>query len=364
MKLTVKKQDLNKCVSTVEKAISPKNINQILYGFLLLVDDEGLTLRATNLEVSIECSVDAKVEEKGRVVVNSKIFSDIARKMPGEEVTFELRGTTMHIESGKVKFDIITQAGSDFPTFPPTDGEITMKISSENLRKGIDRAIVSTIMDETRPTLSGVLFEMKEGHVNFVALDGYRLSVAGFDTEVHAEKNVIVPASSLKELLKILPEETEVTIRVTNSNILFAFDRTLLFSRLILGNFFDYRSILAKEFKYAVKVKKSALRDSVERAAILNRDGKAGTIRLIFSPLEMRIEQKSEFGDVVDVIEAEDAPSNLVIGFNSRYILQGLTNFQSEYIHMKLIDAVNPCVINDTEDDSHLYLVLPVRLAQ
>ncbi len=363
MKLTVKKQDLNRCVSTVEKAISPKNINQILYGFLILVD-EGLTLRATNLEVSIESSVEAKVEEKGRTVVNSKIFSDIARKMPEEEVSIELHGTTMHIQSGKVKFDIVTQAGSDFPTFPPTDGETAMKISSEDLRKGIERAVISTVMDETRPTLSGVLFEMKEGHVNFVALDGYRLSVAGFDAASSVEKNAIVPASSLKELLKILPEETEVSIRLSNSNILFSFAHTFFFSRLIQGNFFDYRSILAKDFAHKVKVKKSAFRDSVERAAILNHDGKAGTLRLIFSPLEMRIEQKSEFGDVVDVIEAEEAPNNLVIGFNSRYLLQGLANFQSEYIYLSLIDAINPCIINDTEDDSHLYLVLPVRLAQ
>lgn len=363
MEIKIKKNELVQGVNYAEKAISSKNINRILYGFYLSTDN-NLTIKATDLEISIETVVDCEVLKKGDIVVNSAYFSDIVRRLPEDEVFLNCEGNILHIESGYAKFELMILESEEYPKFPDIKDSEYFEIDCKNFKRAIEMTHVYTSIDDSRPTLKGVYFDIKDKLITFVGLDGYRLAYYTADISNNMDKSLIVPANSLRELVKILPEEGNIKVIPSLNHIVFSFGSTVVYSRLIQGNYFDYGKILNKDFTNRATINKNLLKSAVERASIMNREGQTQAVRFTFNNDELLVELKGKHGDMNDKISIKSETEDLKIGFNPKFLLQALSFFKNEEVYMDFIDSLNPCIFRDPEDSAFLHLILPVRLGQ
>lgn len=361
MNIIVDKKTLHGAVSIVEKAVSSKNINRILYGIYLSADD-GLTLKATDLDISIESKIEANVIEKGDIVLNSAMFADIVRKLPVDEVSMKKEGNLVRIYSGDVKFDLNVLSGEEFPDFPTVNSDEIIILDSQSLKTAYNMTVGYTSQDDTRPTLKGILMEFVDNKLIFVGLDGYRLCKYTIKDVKNEEKKIIVPAKTIRELIKILPDEGEIEVASSLNHIVFKFDGNTIYSRLIQGNYFDYDRILSKNFTEKALMDKAAFRNAVERANIMNRDGENQAARFSFSRDELVVELKGRYGDMIDKIPIKTETGDLTIGFNPRFILNALLFFEDEVL-MEFIDPLSPAILTDPSNDSFVHLILPVRLS-
>lgn len=359
MKIKIQKKDLEKGINIAEKAISQRNIQQALSCFHLIVKD-NLTIYAMNNEIRIETNIPCEVLEKGEVLINANIFSGIIKKMGGNEIDIELKDNSIFIKSLDTNFRLQREV-YDFPLSPKIDGQISYKISAKDLKKAIQTTLVSVVDDEVRPILRGIFMEVNKG-INFVSLDGYRLSLISFDLDTDYVGSVIFPASSARELIKIINDEEDIEVYNTTDGIFFKFDDTIFFSRLIAGNFFDYKSMISKDSKYKIEVSQEDFKKSLERAMILKRDNEPQGVILTFNDNEMLLDNQTEMGGFNDFLATKGDGEGLKIKFNTQYLLQGLSQFDSSYVRLFLDGSLKPMIIKNLEDDRELYLVLPTRL--
>ena len=207
--------------------------------------------------------------------------------------------------------------------------------------------------------------EISNGQISFVALDGYRLALKKLPTNSDLSTKAIILGRSLNELNKILEDtEEDLKINIASGHIVFNLGDTIVYSRLLEGQFFNYRDIIRDDHKTRVIVNRKQLQDSLERASLLAKEEKANLVKLNVSDNRVVIRSNSEIGNVYEEIESIQNGDNLNIAFNSRYLLEGIKVIDTERIELNFMGSLNPCIINGVEDDSYIYLVLPVRLAQ
>jgi DNA polymerase-3 subunit beta len=366
LKIKVNQKDLSKAINTVQKAITSRTTLPILNGILLETKNNKLKLTATDLEIGIESYVDCEIIEEGSVVIASRIFGEIVRKLPNLDINIEVNSDNhVHINCGNSNFNLIGQPGIEYPELPKINDDISFKIPKDLLKNMIRQTIFAAAQDEIKPILTGALLEVNNEEAVLVALDGYRLAVK--NTAINCNKNikVVIPSKTLNEVNKILEDDdNEISIKFTTSHVLFDLGESVIISRLLEGEFINYKDIIRNEYKSKVKVKTKDIQDSIERASLLAREGKNNLIKFNISDEGMLISSNSEIGDVVENINIELEGNDLRIGFNSKYILDALRVIDSEEIYMYLVSSVNPCIIKPVDDDSYTYLVLPVRLIE
>lgn len=362
MNLKIDKKTLQSAVSIVEKAVSSRNINRILFGIYLYASGNNLILRATDLDISIESKIDAEVMEEGEIVLNSAMFADIVRKLPSDEILIKREGNLVKIFSGDVKFDLNILSDEEFPDFPVVNSDEFIYIDSLILKNAYNMTVGYTSQDDTRPTLKGILMEFINNNLIFVGLDGYRLCKFTIPDVKFTERKIIVPAKTIKELIKILPDEGEIEIASSLNHIVFRFNGNTVYSKLIQGNYFDYNRILSKNFSEKALMDKGAFRNAVERANIMNRDGENQAARFSFNKDELLVELKGKYGEMVDKIPIKTDTEDLTIGFNPKFILNAIGFFEDE-VMMEFIDPLSPAIFTDPSNDSFVHLILPVRLS-
>jgi len=364
MKFKVEQKDIAKHINIAQKGISTRSTLQILDGILLEAKNDKLKLTATDLEISIETYLDAVIEEGGKIVLNSKIFGDIVKKLPNDLIEFDIKDNKVNIKCQNVEFNIIGNPGEDYPNLPITMEENSFKISKDLFKTAIRQTVFATTQDETRPSLTGVLLEMEDGYINFVSLDGYRLALKRVKTNYTLDNKIIIPGRTLNELNKILEDtEDDLSISISQGQIIFNIGNTLMYSKLLEGQFFNYRDIMRSDHNTSIRVSRSGFQSALERASLLAKEEKANLIKLSITNGEVVIKSNSEMGDVYEEVPAKSKGEDLNIAFNSRYILEGIKIINSNEIVLNFIGSLNPCIINAADDDNYTYLVLPVRLA-
>ncbi len=365
MKLKVNQKDLSQSINIVQKGISSKTTFPILNGILIETKNNKLNLTGTDLEIGIETNIDSDIFEEGSVVIISKIFGDLVRKLPNLPVEIEVKeDNNMHINCGNSKFKIIGQSSIEYPELPKILDEISFNIPKDLLKTMIKQTIFATAQNETRPILTGALLEVKNNQVSFVALDGYRLALKKIPIECQNEIKVVIPGKTLNELSKILDDsDSNITIKFTSSHILFDLGNTSIISRLIEGQFLNYNDIIRDEYKSKIKVKTRYIQQSIERASLLAREGVNNMVVLDISDEKLVITSNSEIGNIHEEIPIELEGNDLKIAFNSKYILDGLKVIDSEEIEIKFVSNVSPCIMKPIGDETYTYLVVPVRLA-
>lgn len=364
MIFTCEKQKILEGISIVQKAITGKSTNPILEGIYINTNKSTLTLIGSDMDVSIQTSVDATIIEEGSIVIDAKIFGEIIRKLPNSTIKIEtIENQLLKITCEKSVFDVVYMNTSEFPELPEINENLTISVNQNILKNMIKGTSFAIAQDETRPILQGILFEVKNKNLNLVALDGYRLAIRNefLDTDINME--VVIPGKTLNEVSKILEDVDDiVNITFTNNHILFNLEKTKIISRLLEGKFINYNSLLPQEHKLLVNINRQELQNAIERASLMAKDGNTNLIKLDLQQDNLIITSNSQLGKVREEISIKLQGEDIQIAFNSKYLLDVLKNVEADEVIMKMTSGISPCVIEEKNNENAKYLVLPVRL--
>ncbi len=367
MLIVCNRNDLLKAVGIVSKAVSVRTTMPILEDILLEGAGSTLTLLGNDLEMGIQTSIEAVVRNEGSVAVNARMFGEIIRRLPDEDVKIETTDDShMTIECARSKFTIGTLSGKDFPRLPEIKKEQEILINQAVLRDMISNTIFSIAPENSgRPVLTGELFDVRGGYLYIVAVDGFRISMKRTKVNSTQEFKVTVPGKALSEINKILETEEEslATMVFTGKHAMFIMNNTIVLTRLLEGTFLNYERNLAMEFKTKISVKKKDLLDSVDRAALISRESKNSPIRLEVEKDKIVITSNAETGTAREEVEinmTEGEP--LTIAFNPKYYMDALKAISDEDITINFSSSLTPCIIQAAEGNDYQYFILPIRL--
>ncbi len=365
MNFKIPQNELSKCINIVQKGISNRTTLPILEGILIKATNGILELTATDLELGIKVTTKCEILEEGSVVITSKIFGDIIKKLPNSIVIIDVDSNkNMIIDCENSHFNITGQSSEEYPSLPEVEDEIQLQIPKDLLKTMIKQTIFSIAQDETRPILTGELLEIENNKAALVALDGYRLALKNIPINCKKDTSLVIPGKTLNELLKILDDDdSNVIIKASSNHILFDLGHTVITSTLLEGQFLNYKDIIRNEYNSKVKVKTKLIQESIERASLLAREGRNNLVKLDITDETLSVMSNSDIGNVHEEIAIELEGNDIKIAFNSKYILDALKIIESEEIIMKFVSNVNPCIITPNNDNTYIYLVLPVRVA-
>lgn len=368
MKFTCNQQILTKALNTVSKAVTSRTTIPILKGILLEVNpDNTLTLSASDLDLSIEKTIEVVTEEAGSIVVSARLFSDIVRKLPNEEIQIEEQeNNTIVIKCLASEFTIVGQPADEFPNIGEINEENKIVLEKDILKEMIKKTSFAASIDESKGIIVGVLIEMEEESLNMVALDGFRMAITRQAMKNEESKKIIIAARILNEINKIISENedsNEIYFILDDKKAVFLLDETKIVLRLLEGDFIKYNDILPKEHKCRLTVNRSELTNSIERASLLAKEGKNNLIKMSIFRDKIIITSRSEEGNVKEEVFVEKEGTDLDIGFNSKYVLDVLKAVSDESLVMEFNTGVSPCLIKPVEGKDYEYLVLPVRIS-
>lgn len=364
MKFICEKSILQDAISTVQKAVTGKSTMPILEGIFIQANDNKLILTGSDKDLSIETTITANVEESGNIVVDSKLFGDIIRKLPNDNIhIYTNDNNTIDIVCRNSSSTLIYMNSGDYPELPEINEDIPILISQKILKNMIKGTLFATAQDETRPILMGVDFEIKDKNLNMVALDGFRLALVSEYTDNDSNINAVIPGKTLSEVSKILSDEDkEINITFTQNQILFRIDETKIISRLLEGEFIKYNSIIPNEYKSKITVKRDQILESIERASLMAKEGNNNLIKFNIEDEIMVITSNSQLGKAREEISIILQGEPIQIAFNSKYLIDVFKIMEEEEVEMEFTTSVSPCIIKNKENKNSTYLVLPVRL--
>lgn len=364
MKFICEKQKLQEGILITQKAITGRSTMPILEGIYIDATKEGLTLIGSDMDLSIETKVEATTIEEGKVVIDSKIFGEIIRKLPNSDIQIEIiENDTVQISCEKSIFNVVCMNAEDYPSLTHIDEDKFIEVPQNILKNMIKSTSFAIAQDETRPILQGILFEVKNKTLNLVALDGYRLAIKSEYLDCDMDMEVVIPGKTLNEVSKIL-EDVDSIVKITfnNNHILFNLEHTKIVSRLLEGKFVNYNSLLPQEHKLVLTVNRQELQNGIERASLMAKEGNSNLIKLDIQDESIIITSNSQLGKVREEVSANLQGDKIQIAFNSRYLLDVLKNMEDDEIIIEMTSSVSPCVIKSEQVESYKYLVLPVRL--
>lgn len=370
MKFSCSQQTLSKSLNIVSKAVTARTTIPILKGILLKVNSDGtLTMSASDLDLGIEKIFEVENSEEGEIVVQAKLFGDIIRKLPNDVITIEDVDGNVVIKCSNSEFNIVGSPSDEFPKLTLSENEGSRIVfEKETLKDMIRKTSFAASIDESRGVITGILVEIKENSLNMVALDGFRMAVARQSMKNGKEENIIIPAKIFNEIAKIISEkegenETETAdLYMNEKRAVFIIDDTKVVLRLLDGEFVKYEDILPKESQTRVILNRNDFLESIERASLLAKVGKNNLIKLDIKSNNIEITSKSEEGNVKEDVIISKEGNDLVIGFNSKYLIDALKVIDDEEINLLFNSSVSPCLIRPVSGDEYEYLVLPVRI--
>jgi DNA polymerase-3 subunit beta len=364
MNFTCEKLVLQEGISTTQKAVTGKTTMPILNGILIKAVRNQLILTGSDMDLSIETKVNASINEEGSLVIDSKLFGEIIRKLPNDLIHIKtIDNNSIEILCQKSRFTLIHMNTEEFPKLPNINENMIFSIPQKVLKHMIRGIIFATAQDDTRPVLTGILFEIKNNKLNLVALDGYRLALRAENLNTENTINAVIPGKTLSEISKILDDNNEnVNITFTPNHILFNLGDTKVISTLLQGEFIKYNSIIPEEYNSRIIVKRAELLNCIERASLMAKDGNTNLVKLSIEDENIIITSNSQLGMVREEINVILQGEGLQIAFNSKYLIDVLKIMDEEEIIIEFSSSVSPCIIKNKEINNCTYLILPVRL--
>jgi DNA polymerase-3 subunit beta len=363
LRITCTKEEFVQGLSVVGRAVSTRTSIQILSGILLEAAGGELRLAATDMELSLRAAVPARVEGDGAVVLPGRTLVDIARLLPGDDVTIEHRAaeSVVHVASGSASYTLHTYNAEDFPRLPELDDAQTFSVDREALLETIARVARAASRDEARPVLTGVLVQFTGDKLVMAATDSYRLAVKETALSSPApELEAIVPSRALQELSRVAGDGDEIAVGVQENQVLFSVGGVWLTTRRIDGQFPNYRQLLPETFEHELTVARGELLDVVRRAAVMIQ--RATPLQLRFADGEVTVVARThEVGESKESMPVAYNGEPLEIGFNAEFLREGLESVEGDDVRLKLISPLRPTVLTD-EGEDFTYLVMPIRL--
>lgn len=364
MKFVCRKDSLLEAVNNVGRAVSGKSIHPSLEGIYLKAGPNFLFLAGYDLELGITTQIEADVSEPGSIVLSAKLFGDIVRKLPSDEVTVDVdEKLNVYIQSGSSDFHILGISSSEYPELPSVDDGAGVTVPQNILLSMIRQTIFAVAQSDARPVHKGILFEIKDGVLKLVAVDGSRLALRSENINNSEEMSFVIPGKTLIEVMKLLEdEENTVTLAVGRRHVVMEINGYAVISRLLEGEFLAYQKAIPDSAKTTIRVNTRDMINAVERAALVINDYLKSPLVCQFNDGKVRLSCSTSMGSVNDEFTAKMDGDSEEMGFNSRYILDALRNCECDEIRIELNGALSPMKILPVEGDNFLFLVLPVRL--
>ena len=363
MKIVCSKTNLLNGVNIVSKAVPSKTTMSILECILIDASKGEIKLTANDMELGIETVIDGEIMEKGIIALDAKIFQEMVRKLPDNDVTIETDSTyKATITCEKAKFNIVGKSGEDFSYLPQIERSESIIVSQFTLKEIIRQTIFSIADNFTNKILTGELFEINEDVLKVVSSDGLRVSLRKIHLKnSYPAKKVIVPGKTLSEISKILTGdvESDVNIFFTDKHILFEFDNTTVVSRLIEGEYLKIDNILSADYETKLQLNKKEFLSCIDRSTLLIKEGDKKPIILNILDDVMELKMNSIVGSLDEEIDITKTGKDLMIGFDPKFLIDALKVIDDEEIEIKLLNSKAPCFIKDDEEN-YIYLILPV----
>ena len=379
MKITFNRQEINNKLAPLMSVVSGKSTLTAVEGILIEANEENsCTLTAFDLEKGMKVSVDCDVIEKGSYIINAQKFNQTIRVMDGEEITLTVDDKlSVLFECGKSSHRTGALKAADFPEIPDLVSEKGFVINQAQLKMMLAKVSYAMGVNEPRPVLNGCFIKTNENEINTVSCDGFKLAVCTAESELKKLENstkgvdfsFIVPVKSVNELTKLLSDDDEdvVTVYMSHKNMVVAFDDLTFFTRLIVGEFVNYNSIIIKNHKIEVKADKQRLLAALEKASLITEERIAGSVRshvrVEVCDDVMKVSAVSSAGSIYDEFNVEHTGDDISIAFNNRFLIDSVRACRSDVVKLSMSSPlmginIEPC---DEESGSELFMLLPVR---
>ncbi len=370
MKFSCSQQNLSYGINQVQKAVSTRNTLPVLLGIKIKAQGDRITLNATDLELSIECQIYGEIEEEGEVVLPAKYFVDIVRNLPGTVISFEMNRENYYVKmkAGKSEFNLHGLSAEEFPADSIQIPDGGFLIPADHFRDSLFQTQFAVSHDESRPVFTGILIEQKDGKIVFVATDGYRLAVKYSDIAIQGNiSSVILPGKAAGEIFRLSSGKDfdDIRMDITDNRLTVQFPDTVLTSRLIEGQFPNYKQIIPKSHPINIELDREEFLHTIERVGLITKEG-PNIVRIhVTKDQKMIITARSpEIGDTYDEIDIGFVDAEIKIAFNVKYLTDVLKVLSDEKIVFSLTEELKPASIRPLDSTNYEYIVLPVRLPQ
>lgn len=370
MKIECLQENLNKGLNIITHITSKNNTLPILNNILVETLKNELKLAATNLEIGMEVNVRCKIIENGKMLIPSQLFSEYISTLPQKNIiisSLEDNKVNINCDDGNINTTINCFNSDDFPIIPEIDKKEKITVNTKDIKNILYRVINSVSLNNTRPEINGILFKIENNLMFIVGTDGYRLSegITKINNEKELNKEIIIPLSTAQEINKILQNiDGDVEIYISENQILFIFEDIKLISRLIVGNYPDYKQIIPEKYKTSFTINKSNFTNIIKNVGLF-ADRNTNDVKIEIKDKKISIKSRnSEVGENFVNIEADVNGEDNKIIFNYRYLLDGINNINSDKIEISFFDENNPAVIKsiDNEDkEIYKYILMPIR---
>ena len=371
MKLSCLKENLNKGLGIISRAVATRTTLPITQNVLISTDQSQLKLAATNLEIAISCWVGAKIENEGAITIPARVLTEFVGSLPNDVVSLNLKHHTLEIKCGRYEARINGLDAADFPPIPQVGDGFSTKVQAEELRQSINQVAFAAATEESRPVLTGVQTEFEGSRMVMAAADGFRLAVHrnNLIEPVKDKVTMIIPAKAYHELSRLVTdpeEEIEITLNAQKSQVLFKMKSAEMVSQLIQGTFPNYSQLIPQTYTTKARIDIAEFQRAIKMASIFARDG-SGIARVIVTPGstpeagKVTISARAdEIGDNVGEIDALVDGEAAKIAFNARYLADVLSVIKQPQVSLEVTTPSNPGVIRPVGVDNYDHVVMPM----
>lgn len=366
MKFSINQSELQNALTVVQKGVATRSTLPILSGIYLDARGDSLTLQATDLELSIQYTVSALVEEEGRSVVPGKLFSDIVKSLPDAAVHIEFENDAAVVTCDTSSFSIKTLDAEDFPGFPHVDVQQELSIPFSKFASMVKRVARVVSRDESRAILTGVLITFETGQLKMVATDSYRLAIteAELPDASPDDFQAVISGSFMQEIASLPRTEENIKLALAENQIVVSYQDTVFINRRIEGNFPNYRQLLPDSYTTRVKMDVDKLSAAVKRTSLLGQSSSPVKFDLnIDSQTTLLSAVAQDVGSAQETLTCEGEGEDVEIAFNSAYVLEGLSSVETDQVFLEVQSPLKPGIFRADKEENFLYLVMPVRIS-
>lgn len=365
MKFTCFRSDMSNAVGNVLRAVSTKTTIPALEGVLIQAYEDKLKLSGYDLEIGMSTVIEAAVSQSGSIVVSAKLLLDIVRKLPEEVVEFSVDDRmVIYIKSGNADYQIVGISADEYPEMPKFDTEDEMEIKASTFRDMVRQTIFAVSELKDTPVYTGSYYEMIPNQLRIVTIDGFRMAVRTEQVNCEKVPPFIVPAKTQREVINLITnEESTVKLNIGKRHISFNIDNYSVVSRLIEGNFINYKNTIPQQKETEVIIKTRRLLDSVERMALITSDKIRIPLKLKFTKDGIALTCSTNIGKANDFIGCDCLGKEVLIGFNHRFLIDALKNTDCDEVRLSIKGPLEPMTITPVSGDSFLFLVVPMRIS-
>ena len=368
MRFVCEKEKILKGINSVINGVASKTTMPILEGIHIQTNDNEIKLTSYDLEIGIEYILEASIEDQGDTVVNAVMFSEIIRKLPNADIQIRINeNNLLEIECEGSLYKLATMNPEEFPELPNISVDNSVKLEQTTLKNMIRKTIFAVSTEENRPIFTGSLFEVVDGKLNVVAVDGYRLAIKSKEVEEASNFSSVIPGKTLNEVNKIISDSFDmITVGIAKNQALFEMENCKIVTRLLDGEFLKYSNTIPKNWETRVKVNKSQLQNCFERILLISASSiekeKKYPVKINIEVGKITISCSNQTGDAKEEILVDTEGKDLEIGFNPRFFIDALKAIDDEEVYIEFGTNRSPCIIKPIEDGDYVYMILPIKM--